>query len=145
MSDYNNPEYLINKYNFSRRAIDHRVPHDLNYAINSPVMSKAWLGKAKQRMIGSLIYYFGAYVSGAAIVICTTGVLADAYLRRNKSDVKQSIVYEQRWSTPTERYLFGHKNKTGEDLGTWNHNFNCWSNEKNCGRDFNWYRKPESQ
>jgi len=142
MSHHNNPDYLISRYNFSRRVIDHRVPHDLNFAVNSPVMSKAWLGKAKQRMIGSLIYYFGAYVSGAAIVISFTGVLAEAYLR--PSDLKPSIVTAPRFTTPTEKFLFQNKNKTNQDLGYWNHNFSCWSSEKNCGRDLNWYRKPEA-
>ena len=29
-----NRVYLINKYNFSRRMVDHRKPFDLNHAVN---------------------------------------------------------------------------------------------------------------
>jgi len=26
------------------------------------------------------------------------------------------------------------------DKGRWNHNFNCWENEKNCGKDYDVYQ-----
>ena len=35
MSDQEPKDNFIEKYNFSRRVIDHRLPYDFNYAINN--------------------------------------------------------------------------------------------------------------
>ena len=32
-------------------------------------------------------------------------------------------------------FIFNHGNKRS-NKGNWNHNFSCWENDKNCGRDF---------
>lgn len=51
-----NPQgFLIDKYNFSRRVVDHRVPYDLNHAINKPYFSLPWLQATKKRMVGRLV------------------------------------------------------------------------------------------
>jgi len=142
MSEQNNANFLINRYNYSRRVVDHRWHHDFNYAQNKAPLTKAWLGSAKQRMIGSIMYFFGAYASGVAIVICGVGVTIDAYYRYNKPGVRPSVVNEPPKTSVGTEFLLNHGNRD-RNLGTWNHNFNCWSNSKNCGRDFDWYRKTE--
>jgi len=137
-------KFLVNRYKYSRRVVDHRCHYDFNYAQNKAPFTRAWLGSAKQRMIGSMIYFFGAYASGVAIIICGVAVTADSYYRLNQPGVKPAPVNQSPRVSVATNYLLNHGNKD-KNLGTWNHNFNCWTNDKNCGRDFDWYRKTKSE
>jgi hypothetical protein len=135
----NNLRSIIARYNFSRRVVDHRQHYDLNYSINRPILSKAWLGSAKNRFIGSIVYYFGAYVSGAALLIGASIVTIDALYRHYTNHPNQNLLFSAK-RISSERFVYSRHDRTSE-LGKWNHNFNCWENEKNCGRDFDWIRK----
>jgi len=143
MENHPDKYYEIRKFNFSRRMVDHRIPYDFNFSINKPILTKPWLGSAKQRFLGSMMYYFGAYFSGGALVIAVTGAFLDAIWRQNRDskDVKNSILFEPE-PTYGERYVFNNKNKS-TNLGKWNHNFSCFEGERFCGRDYNWIKKPK--
>lgn len=139
MSQENNYRSIISRYNFSRRFVDHRQHHDLNYSINKPILSKAWFGSAKNRLIGSVVYYFGAYVTGATILIGIGLVTIDSLWRMNSDSMRPSLL-TQPYHTPAESFVSLNHDRT-LNTGKWNHNFNCWENEKYCGRDFDWIRK----
>lgn len=44
--------FFIDKYNFSRRVVDHRAPFDVNYAINQGPWSKGWRLTTKNIFLG---------------------------------------------------------------------------------------------
>lgn len=50
MSDQQN--YFVGKYNFTRRALDHRYPYDFNHQINLNPLSFGWRLSIKNMVIG---------------------------------------------------------------------------------------------
>ncbi len=44
--------FFIDKYNFSRRVVDHRKPFDFNLAINKAPWSKGWRLTKKNMFLG---------------------------------------------------------------------------------------------
>ena len=135
---------VVGNYNFSRRVVDHRVHHDLNYAINKPWYTRAWLGSAKQRYIGTLVHYFGIYMSGSIIVIGGVVIALTGYVRSKKTDGNRGL----HWIYNTPRYgenFLLNRNNAQKDTGKWNYLFACYENERNCGRDFDWIRKKSTK
>ena len=73
----NPPEsYFIDRYNFSRRVVDHRIPYDLNYAINKPVLSRSWISAWKNKWINNLTHNFAIYGS---LFICGLAFVAASW------------------------------------------------------------------
>ena len=89
-----------------------------------------------------MMYHFGVYTAFAALGLTTTILFIDAWYReltKEKTGVKGSLLFQPQPSY-AERYIFNHNNQT-TDLGKWNHNFGCFSKDKNCGRDYDWIKK----
>lgn len=47
--------FFIDKYNFSRRVVDHRIPHDFNHAMNQPYFTRPWMMAWRQNFIGKFL------------------------------------------------------------------------------------------
>ena len=66
MSDKEN--HFIERYNFSRRVVDHRKPFDFNYAINQSSNPNKFFGAFSNKVKGNMVHYFGIYyVTWAAV------------------------------------------------------------------------------
>lgn len=130
---------IISRYNFSRRVVDHRMYYDFNYALNKPILSKAWWGTAKNRLIGSIVNSFGPYVSGGVLIVGGILVTIDTVWRMNTPHESH---ISQGYFTPTQNF-FNYNNDFNSSKGKWNHNFACWENDKNCGRDYDWIKKTK--
>lgn len=119
--------------------VDHRQLHDLNYARNEPVFTRGWYAATKNRLIGSLVGSFGVYVSGGALVFAMVVAYSDSIYRYLTNDKYQSQLSNPN-QLPAEKYLNFANDRT-VNTGRWLHNFGCWENEKNCGRDYDWIKK----
>ncbi|KRX06530.1 hypothetical protein PPERSA_05143 [Pseudocohnilembus persalinus] len=123
---------VINRYNFSRRVVDHRQPYDLNHAINKAPLTPEWYKSTKQRFISKFVQSFAVY-SACIGVFAVFGLgVWDAYAREGTDNPSVLFHPKQQWG---QNYLWNHKN-ADTDLGKWNHNFYCWERSPNCGRDF---------
>lgn len=124
------------RFNFSRRMVDHRVYYDLNYAINRPAFTPGWKTAHVQRFIGNMLKAYGLYVSSAAIVIGLIGAYVDASYREYAPESHQSMAYNGGRTTGRSVYFLRNYKNQLNDLGDWNHNFACFEKETNCGKDF---------
>lgn len=134
---------MENKFNFSRRVVDHRVPYDLNFAINQPTFTQGWKESYKQRWIGSLIKTYGLYAGFAACFVAIIGVYFDGIWRENRPLSHQSASFSGK-NSRTLHFLRNYRNEN-TDLGNWNHNFACFEKDPNCGRDFTWALKTQKE
>ena len=140
MSNNNNnqfpQEYFIDKFNFSRRVVDHRRPHDLNHAENRPVFNSLWYKALKQRSITKYVRDLPLFSSMYLPFILGLIVIGDSYYREYFNDGSQPV---SRLTEPNvfwgPKYVL-HRGNEDSDLGRWNTVFYCWEKEKNCGRDF---------
>ena len=122
--------------------MDHRVPFDLNYAINRSTFDQGWKHAYKQKFIGNMIKNYGIQACFASCLISVVVSYLDAHWRaETKPRTHQSAAFSLPRS-PTNLFLAHHKNKL-EDLGNWNHNFACFDKDPLCGRDFDWVKKKE--
>ena len=63
-----NPDKFIDRYNFSRRVVDHRRPYDFNYAINQVNQPNKFFSAFSNKLKGNMIHYFGIYYATWAAV-----------------------------------------------------------------------------
>ena len=77
----NNQDSFINRYNFSRRVVDHRQPYDLNFSINKPVGSGLWFKAWKQRIIGNFLNTIGTHFAVYGTLAALTFLIGDAWYR----------------------------------------------------------------
>ncbi len=144
---YKNPNYAANimeRYNWDRRMIDHRVPFDFHFDINKPVFSTEWARGFKQKWLGNFFNAWALYATLAAFGVNVIGVYADWAYRRYYTPHIGHPLDKHISPDPHAAYIHNHSNRVNPK-GEWNHNFYCWSNEPNCGRDFdlpkNYYKK----
>ncbi len=89
--------YFIGNYNFSRRVVDHRIPHDFNYSINKPVLSQPWARAIKHKFIGKFLSSFSIYLAVYGVFAAYSLILADAFYREYyKPDYMKSIIFHPR-------------------------------------------------
>lgn len=112
------------RYNFSRRVVDHRIPHDLNHAVNQNPLTPLWYKATKQRFISRMVQNFSMYTACYGVFLCFGFGLLDAYLREDTENTSALFHSRQQWG---QRFIWNHKN-ADTDLGRWNHNFYCWEN-----------------
>jgi hypothetical protein len=62
--------------------VDHRVPYDLNYSINKPVLSGHWWSAYKNKWIGNLTHNFGIWGSLAAGTLAVIFIGIEANYRK---------------------------------------------------------------
>lgn len=141
MENSKNSNIFVDKYNFSRRVVDHRIPYDFHYSINHPILSNSWRLAWKQRVMGNILYTFGIYVSGFCATAIPLFVLADGFYRyATEEDAGRhgnALAPKQQYG---ERFIMNHKNQIS-GKGRWNYTHFCWENEPNCGKDFDWVKK----
>lgn len=119
---------------YSRKVADHRVPYDFNYAINKPAFSHGWRDAYKQKWIGIMIKSYALYGSFAVAGFVLVGIYFDSLWRESNPLSHQSSAFKSE-NNPTVHFLRHHKNKV-DNLGNWNHNFSCYENDPDCGKDF---------
>ena len=131
------------RFNYSRRVVDHRVTYDLNYSINKPSFAQGWKEAYKQRLLGNLMKSYGLYACFTALTTALIVSYADALWRENKPLSHQSTGFTSSGNR-TFHFMKNHKNRLS-DLGNWNHNFACFEKDPNCARDFDWVdiKKPQ--
>lgn len=74
-------QHFVDRYNFSRRVVDHRQPYDLNFSINKPVGSLLWIKAFKQRVIGNFLNTIGTHYAFYGSMFALTLVIIDAWNR----------------------------------------------------------------
>eukprot|EP01016_Furgasonia_blochmanni_P005115 TRINITY_DN11988_c0_g1_i1.p2 TRINITY_DN11988_c0_g1~~TRINITY_DN11988_c0_g1_i1.p2 ORF type:complete len:184 (-),score=35.48 TRINITY_DN11988_c0_g1_i1:763-1314(-) len=123
------------RYNALRRMVDHRNYYDFNYSANYPILSRPWLTAIKQRAFSNLIYFFGGYYSAYSISFGISLIMLDAWIRGDRADPNLRGQLNNPTKPYNEKFLYARGDRT-VDKGRWNHNFQCWEKEPNCGRDF---------
>ncbi|EGR32256.1 hypothetical protein IMG5_091050 [Ichthyophthirius multifiliis] len=126
---------FIDRYNFSRRVVDHRVPFDLNYSINQPKGSQLWWKAYKQKQIGNFLNLTGLVYAtyGVGIGLLLLGI--DAWVRSKVyGDSHKSRLDVSR--QPYGHVFYENYRNQGTKLGRWNHNFFCFEKQPGCGQDF---------
>eukprot|EP01017_Pseudomicrothorax_dubius_P022240 TRINITY_DN239_c0_g1_i5.p1 TRINITY_DN239_c0_g1~~TRINITY_DN239_c0_g1_i5.p1 ORF type:complete len:156 (-),score=34.33 TRINITY_DN239_c0_g1_i5:95-562(-) len=119
--------------NIERSVADHRVPYDLNYSLNKPVLTSRWYSAWKNRVISNGVYYGPIYYSAWAGLLLSGLLFFDSYWRQSRG-VRPNLVTKSR-KQYGERFLLNHRDEL-QNLGRWNHNFACWEAEPYCGNDF---------
>jgi len=114
--------------------VDHRVPYDLNYAINKRQFSKPWRFAMKHLWIPKIIEQWPILTSIYIPFVAFFILIADAEIRERTQGSK-AISYRNKEKIRNLEYIINHDNKN-VDTGRWNHNFSCWENDPECGRDF---------
>ena len=124
----------VNKnYNYAGRMTDHRQCYDFNYAINQPVLSRVWLMARKKKFLGGLMDNFGMYYCAAAFIFSISTIIICVIRDENRPRHYKGVL-----SNPILGHgkMYLHNNRRDSlNLGNWNHNFHCWENTPNCGRD----------
>ncbi|KAL4506758.1 hypothetical protein ABPG72_001179 [Tetrahymena utriculariae] len=132
---YNDQEdFFVDRYNFSRRVVDHRQPYDLNFSINSPVGSRVWFKAWKQKAIGNFLNLVGVHYAFYGAGFCILFIVADAWGREKYAQPYKSQILHGR--QPYGHTFVQNYRNQATDLGRWNHNFACYEKQPGCGRDF---------
>ena len=99
-------KFQLNRYNFSRRVVDHRYPHDFFYSINKSPWSAQWILATRNWMIGGYIplIIIHRLVSRLSTVICCgafaitlIGAELNMYMRENDDEFARSALTRGRY------------------------------------------------
>lgn len=126
---------LLQKYNLNRRLADHRVPKDFNSGINKPSLTRAWFKSYSNKVLYEFFYMPGLFMClgacASAFAYCSFDYMLNNHHTNDDDRGRLQATYSQ---MPNFKYI-NHVNNHDDHLGKWNHNFECFENEPNCGRD----------
>lgn len=132
-------KFILERYNFSRRMVDHRVAKDFGSGQDQPFFTPSFFHAKKSWAIKIMFNYFGYTLSIVGLGIVTISTFTAHRRDKDPLERRRSLMSNNDRLPPAIQFL--ERMGDPEKFGKWNYVFGCYENTTGCGRDFDLYEK----